>query len=116
MRWIISSVVTESGKPVLAVPPATKKLDVTGEALVAWNGPPPVAETLRAAVPLLSLAAGVKLLQLGEAEGETAEEAAAYLSRHGLHARLARARKGAVEGTRVVGRVKLGGGRSLQKK
>ena len=25
MRWIISSVVTESGKPVLAVPPATKK-------------------------------------------------------------------------------------------
>src|SRR3546814_9428681 len=84
MRWIISSVVTESGKPVLAVPPATKKLDVTGEALVAWNGSPPVAETLRAAVPLLSLAAGVKILQIGEAEGETAEEAAAYLSRNGF--------------------------------
>src|SRR3546814_3124458 len=90
MRWIISSVVTESGKPVLAVPPATKKLDVTGEALVAWNGSPPVAETLRAAVPLLSLAAGVKILQIGEAEGETAEEAAAYLSRHGIHARIER--------------------------
>src|SRR3546814_6207693 len=72
MRWIISSVVTESGKPVLAVPPATKKLDVTGEALVAWNGSPPVAETLRAAVPLLSLAAGVQILQIGEAEGENA--------------------------------------------
>src|SRR3546814_16058119 len=28
MRWIISSVVTESGKPVLAVPPATKKLAI----------------------------------------------------------------------------------------
>src|SRR3546814_20727374 len=84
MRWIISSVVTESGKPVLAVPPATKQLDVTGEALVAWNGSPPVAETLRAAVPLLSLPAGVKILQTGEAEGETAEEAAASQDRNSV--------------------------------
>src|SRR3546814_6743440 len=34
--------------------------------------------------------AGVKILQIGEAEGETAEEAAAYLSRHGIHARIER--------------------------
>jgi nucleotide-binding universal stress UspA family protein len=90
MRSIVSSIVMDSSKPVLAVPPATKKLDVAGEALVAWNGSPPVAETLRAAVPLLLFSAGVKIFQIGEVEGESAEDAAAYLSRHGIHARIER--------------------------
>lgn len=90
MRAIVSDVVMRAGKPILAVPQQFRSLDLSGQALIAWNGAPAVAETLRAVTPLLALAAGVTIVEIGKIDGPPAEDAAAYLSRHGIHARIDR--------------------------
>ncbi|MGK2912485.1 MAG: universal stress protein [Sphingobium sp.] len=90
MRAIVSDVVMRAGKPILAVPQQFRSLDANGQALVAWNGAPAVAETLRAVTPLLALTKGVTIVEIGKTDGPPAEEAAAYLSRHGIHARIDR--------------------------
>ena len=83
-RAVVGAVVTHSGRPVLAVPPACKQFDVAGRALIAWDGSHQANEALRAATPLLALAEDVTLLIVNEAEGPfSAKEAATYLSRHG---------------------------------
>lgn len=90
MRALVSDVVMRAGKPILAVPQRFRSLDIAGQVLVAWNGAPAVAETLRAVTPLLALAQGVTIVEIGETDGPPAEDAAAYLSRHGIHARIDR--------------------------
>lgn len=93
MRAVASGLAIRAHKPILAVPVDERSLDVGGHVLVAWNGSPAAEAALRAATPLLDLADSVTLVELGEAEksdAQTAEEAAAYLSRHGIHARIDR--------------------------
>ena len=90
MRAIVSDVVMRAGKPILAVPQETRSLDTGGQVLIAWNGAPAIAKTLRAVTPLLALAEGVTIVEIGKIVGPPAEEAAAYLSRHGIHARIDR--------------------------
>ena len=90
MRAIVSDVVMRARKPILAVPESCRGLDTKGHALIAWNGATSVNETLRATIPLLALAQGVTLLEIGDTDGIPAEEAAAYLSRHDIHARIDR--------------------------
>ena len=90
MRTIVSDLVMRAGKPILAVPQEIRSLDVGGHVLIAWNGVPEISETVRAATPLLVLAAGVTIVEIGKTGGQSAEEAAAYLSRHGIHARIDR--------------------------
>ena len=90
MRAIVSDVVMRAGKPILAVPQEAHGLDTGGHALIAWNGAPAIAKTLRAVTPLLALAEGVTIVEIGKIVGPPAEEAAAYLSRHGIHARIDR--------------------------
>lgn len=84
--------------PVLAVPEASRALDCTGKAVIAWNGSQPAANAVRAAVPMLALAGEVEILTLGEnPEHFPAEAAAAYLSRHGINAEIVlRERRGRV--------------------
>ena len=90
MRTIVSDLVMRAGKPILAVPQETRSLDVGGHVLIAWNGVPAISETVRAVTPLLALAEGVTIVEIGKTGGQSAEEAAAYLSRHGIHARIDR--------------------------
>jgi len=90
MRAIVSDVVMRAGKPILAVPAQVRCLDADGQALIAWNGAPAIAETLRAVTPLLALAQDVTIVEIGKTDGPPAEDAAAYLSRHGIHARIDR--------------------------
>lgn len=90
MRAIASDIVMHAGKPILAVPQEIRSLDVNGQALIAWNGAAAVAETLRAVTPLLALAKDVTIVEIGRIEGPPAEDAAAYLSRHGIHASIDR--------------------------
>jgi nucleotide-binding universal stress UspA family protein len=90
MRGTGSEVVMRSGKPILAVPEATRGIDMGGHALVAWNGSSAIARTLRAAAPLLALASGVAIVQIGAPGAAPIEEAATYLSRHRIHARVER--------------------------
>ncbi|MDF0543886.1 universal stress protein [Sphingobium sp. H39-3-25] len=91
MRGVTASIAVRSGTPVVAVPDNVRSLDVTGRALIAWDGSDPVMATMRACVPLLKLAEAIQLLTIDDGgEGVPAEEAAAYLSRHDIHATIRR--------------------------
>lgn len=91
MRQVAGDVLLNSRKPILAVPGDGIGLDVGGRALVAWNGSPQAMAALVAAPPLLCHASDVQLLEVADGSIEApAEEAAAYLSRHGIHAEICR--------------------------
>lgn len=86
MRAAAGALIIKSGKPLLAVPPGLARFDLT-RALIAWDGSVCAAAALRAAVPLLAFARQVTILQIaGAANDAPAEDAAAYLSRHDIHA------------------------------
>ncbi|KAB7646367.1 universal stress protein [Polymorphobacter fuscus] len=73
--------------PVLAVPPASRGLMVAGPALVAWDGSQEAALAMRAAMPLLRMAASVTVLTVEEKNPDLrARDAAAYMARHGINA------------------------------
>lgn len=86
MRDIASRIVARASAPVLAVPETLERFELE-RALVAWDGRPSAAAALRAAVPLLVFA---KEVEIFTAEGSdnhiVPEDAAAYLSRHGIAA------------------------------
>jgi len=88
MRNVVSEVVVRSAKPILAVPQAARAFDANGHVLIAWNGSTEVADTMRAITPLLAKAEAVTLLCFGETDGTPIQEAAEYLSRHGIKARI----------------------------
>jgi nucleotide-binding universal stress UspA family protein len=88
-RRIVGEVAVKSGRLVLAVPPAATGLDAGGSALVGWNGSHEASEALRQAIPLLQRAAVVTLLDIDHPAGDVSiNEAASYLSRHGVHPRV----------------------------
>lgn len=93
-RGVVSDVATQSRCPVVAVPDNVRGVDVTGPVVVAWDGSPPVMATLRGGAPLLKLASSVELFTVGDHEGAPAEAAAAYLSRHDIHATVRRVSAG----------------------
>jgi nucleotide-binding universal stress UspA family protein len=73
--------------PVIAVPPASRGIAVTGAALIAWDGSQEAAVALRAALPMLKLAETVDVLTVEEkSNGYRARDAAIFLSRHGIEA------------------------------
>lgn len=85
MRAIASDVLTRTNAMVLAVSDSCRRFEAVGRALVAWDGSQPAMTALQRAVPLLQLAQAVKIVQVGERDqGIAIEEAAAYLSRHGI--------------------------------
>lgn len=89
LRGLAASLVLRSGRPILAVPEETRELNAAGAALVAWNGSHEASTALAAAVPLLALATSVTIVQIDQAGAAVpAKEAAAYLSRHGIHAQI----------------------------
>jgi len=90
MRMVVSEVAMHSGKPVAAVPEAAHGLATHGNALIAWNGSSEVADTMRAVTPLLTKAQTVSIVTFGQVGGVPAEEAATYLSRHGIEPRIDR--------------------------
>lgn len=88
-RGLVGDLLVSTRAPVVAVPDGAKGLDLSGAALVAWDGSEPAAAALRACVPLLKLARTVHLVAVGQpAEGPSAQAAAVYLSRHDIHAKI----------------------------
>lgn len=89
MRDIASRIVERTNAAVLAVPETIERF-AFDRALVAWDGGRSAAAALRAAVPLLALAGEVEIFMAREEKDEDLrnepEKAAAYLSRHGIHA------------------------------
>jgi nucleotide-binding universal stress UspA family protein len=87
MRGIAGRVVMHAKKPVVAVPETLKRFEL-GRALVAWDGRDACAAVLRDCVPLLALAEDVEIFTVGDGSQleRPADEAAEYLSRHGIAA------------------------------
>ncbi len=84
---VTGDVAIRAPAPVLAVPAAARSVNVGGPALVCWDGGQEAANAMKAALPLLALASGVTLLTVAEKDSPfPARSAAAYLSRHGIHA------------------------------
>ena len=85
MRDVIGELLVQTGKPVLVVPPESRRLDLTGRAMIAWDGSADAEAALAAAVPLLSLARSVTLYHVDDKSMDAPiEDAARYLSRHGI--------------------------------
>ncbi len=74
-------------RPVLRVPAGVSAIDISGPIMIAWNGSQDAANALRNSLPLLRKAASVHLVTVGEiVAAPSAEDAARYLSRTGIHA------------------------------
>ncbi len=87
MRELVGELVVKSGKPVIAVPDHIRSFNATGRAIVAWDGSPASMAALQAATPLLKLSESVIIVEIDDGSLQTpAHGAAAYLSRHGIHA------------------------------
>lgn len=88
MRYVATQVLTHSRALVVAVSDSSRGFNATGKALVGWDGSERAMSALQRAVPLLALASDVKLFQAGEIDdyAVSIEEAATYLSRHGIKA------------------------------
>ncbi|MFL0357127.1 universal stress protein [Erythrobacter sp. GH1-10] len=90
---MVGQLALKAPAPVLVVPADTKRIDIRAPILVAWNGSSEACVALRAAVPLLSLASEVYLASVSEPNDKNradfgADEAAEYLSRHGIRAEI----------------------------
>jgi len=83
---LAGDLIMESRLPVFAVPQKARSIDLGGHAIVAWDGSTHAAAAMRAAIPLLKLAGSVTLFHAEDGSLKVSlEEAAAYLSRHGIH-------------------------------
>jgi nucleotide-binding universal stress UspA family protein len=84
MAGIATRILMKTGKPVLIVPEESRGFAASGPALVAWDGSLSATTALIAAVPLLKLASEVRILEVQGSSHGSAQEAARYLSRHGI--------------------------------
>jgi len=95
MREITGRIAIKSRKPIVAVREEVQGFNAAGNALIAWDGSEPVMATMKACVPLLKLASAVRLFTVQDgSEGVSAQEAAAYLSRHDIHPDIASVKDG----------------------
>lgn len=91
MFAITSELIASGRVPVLAVPETSRGFDPHGSALIAWDGSRDAEAALKAALPLLAKAGNVILFYVDDGSIKVqATEAAAWLSRHGVHAELRR--------------------------
>lgn len=90
-RRVATQLLHDTQIPVFAVPDGVTSLDLTRHVIVAWDGSDAAGAALRAATPLLALAATVTLLEIGEAANvASVQDAALYLSRHNIRPEVVR--------------------------
>lgn len=87
----LARLLAHARRPALVVPDRLERFALERPALVAWDGSIGVATALAAAIPLLRISGDATLLEVGrEPLDVPAEEAAVYLSRHGIRANVVR--------------------------
>lgn len=95
MRRVAAAVTSKARVPVVAVSDDLTGFPVYGRAMIAWDGSPSVMATMRACVPLLKLASAVHIVTVVDGSERTdADEAATYLSRHGIYPSIYRIKDG----------------------
>ena len=92
MEHVAAELLLDTRRPVLAVPEQQRKMTVVGaRALIAWDGSDEAIQALRVSVPLLLLATEAIIVEVDVGSIRiVAEDAAAYLSRHGVKATIER--------------------------
>jgi nucleotide-binding universal stress UspA family protein len=82
---VIEAALFDSGRPALITPPHPTK-SVGGDIVIAWNRSAAAARALNAAMPLFDKADSIRLVYVDTRAkaGPSAEEAAAYVERHGF--------------------------------
>ena len=85
----VETVLFESGRPVLLVPPVSVG-EIGRRVLIAWNGSPETARTIAFAMPILMQSERTIVLQLDgwEVDGPRAADQVEFLKRHGINAEL----------------------------
>jgi nucleotide-binding universal stress UspA family protein len=74
----------QTSAPILLVPAGQMAINLSGKAMVSWDGSAAADAAIRAAVPLLKLADQVDVVTIGTSENDAdPQQAAAYLARHG---------------------------------
>lgn len=86
-------------EPIMVVPDDATRLDLSGPAVVAWNGSLESSRALRAALPVLEKAGSVHLLSVRDEDDEDdaqlpALAGAEYLARHGVECELVELERG----------------------
>lgn len=108
---LIDRLIGAARKPLMIIPPRLERLDLTGSALVAWDGSIGAASALGAAAPLLALTREVTIFEAGSGHLDVpAEEAATYLSRHQIAATVVRRALGQRSAGDVIHRFAQKGG------
>lgn len=84
---VIEAALFDSGRPVLVAPPQPPA-SVGSDVDIAWNRSAAAARALNMAMPLFDKADRIRLVYVdtGSKQGPSAEEAAAYVERHGFAA------------------------------
>jgi nucleotide-binding universal stress UspA family protein len=84
---LVGDIVMHCRTPVLMVPGGTRGFDCRASAVVAWNGSAEAAQALRLALPMLSGAGQVHVVEVSEEPaGHSTGAAVAWLGRHGIAA------------------------------
>lgn len=84
---LLGNVATAVRSAVLAVPPEGGAVDLSGAALVAWNGSAEACHALRFVRPLLQRASRVQIVAVDEDKADIPPtDAAGYLARYGIRA------------------------------
>ena len=96
---MVGELAIKASAPVLVVPADVKRFDLAAPMMVAWNGSSEASVALRAAVPLLAASSQVYLTVIAEEGGRDRydfrpDQAAEYLSRHGIHAEVVEVPRG----------------------
>lgn len=86
---LVAEVAVHARAPLLAVPQDSRGCDLSGPAVVAWNGSPESAHAIRLALPILTRASSVNIVTVSDDRTDfPATEACEYLARHGLRPEL----------------------------
>jgi nucleotide-binding universal stress UspA family protein len=83
---VIEAALFDSGRPVVIAPPQPAK-SAGGDIVIAWNRSAAAARALNAAMPLFDKADRIRLVYVdtGAKAGPSADQAAAYVERHGFN-------------------------------
>jgi nucleotide-binding universal stress UspA family protein len=93
MGAVIGDTLAKTRVPILAVGVAPSGINLAGRVLVAWDGSPTAVAAVKAAVPLLQQSADVLIYAADDGSIEhPTEDAALYLSRHGVKVAVKRER------------------------
>ncbi len=85
---LLERLATDSGRPILVVPPSPNRLEF-GRIAVWWKDHSPAARAVTAALPILGVAHKVDVISILEVEEDTAgstEDLASQLAWHGIEA------------------------------